>query len=92
MNYSGGIYIFKNRSKNMYYIGQGKKVLSRVNNHLSGRGNGDVYADYKYGDTFTLQIVPLESTNYTNLNDLEREYIRLLDAYNTGYNRTRGNK
>ena len=31
-------------------MGQGKAVLDRVNHHFSGRGNGDVYADYKYGD------------------------------------------
>lgn len=33
-------------------MGQGKAVLDRVNHHFSGRGNGDVYADYKYGDFF----------------------------------------
>ena len=35
-------------------MGQGKAVLDRVNHHFSGRGNGDVYADYKYGDFFTI--------------------------------------
>lgn len=87
-----GIYILKNETKDMYYVGQGKKVLSRVYNHFSGRGNGDIYADYKYGDEFSIRIVTLSSTRYTNLNDLEREYIRLLKAYDTGYNKTRGNK
>lgn len=87
-----GVYILRNKTQGMYYIGQGKKVLSRANHHLTGKGNGDVYADYKYGDTFTVQIVPLDSTNYKYLNDLEREYIRFFDAYKQGYNKTRGNK
>jgi len=87
-----GVYILYNQTRDMYYVGQGKKVLDRVNNHFSGRGNGDVYADYIYGSHFTIKIVPLKNTNYINLNDLEREYIRLFDAKNNGYNKTRGNK
>lgn len=87
-----GVYILKNETKDMYYVGQGKKVLDRVYNHFSGRGNGDVYADYKYGDTFSIRVVALSSTHYKNLNDLEREYILLLNAYSNGYNKTRGNK
>lgn len=29
-----GIYILFNHTKNMYYVGQGKKVFQRVNNHF----------------------------------------------------------
>lgn len=87
-----GVYILENHSDNMFYVGQGKKVLDRVHSHFSGRGNGDVYADFKYGAKFTIKIIPLQQTNYTNLNDLEREYIRLLGAYTYGYNKNRGNK
>lgn len=47
-----GVYVLYNKSKNMYYGGQAKKVLDRVNAHFTGHGNGDVYADYKYGDIF----------------------------------------
>ena len=86
-----GIYILNNNTENICYVGQGKKVFTRVNAHFTGNGNGDVYADYKYGSAFTVRIVTLESTNYTSLNELEREYIRLFDSYENGYNRTRGN-
>lgn len=86
-----GVYILNNKTIGICYVGQGKNVLTRVNAHFTGKGNGDVYADYKYGSSFTIQIVPLKSTNYTNLNDLEREYIRLFDSYVNGYNKTRGN-
>ena len=47
-----GVYILHNKTKNMYYVGQGKDVFNRVNSHFTGKGNGDVYADYKYGDDF----------------------------------------
>lgn len=42
-----GVYILYNHTKKKYYVGQAKKVFQRVNNHFTGHGNGDVYADYK---------------------------------------------
>ena len=71
-------------------MGQGKAVLDRVNHHFSGRGNGDVYADYKYGDFFTIKMIKLENSGFYTLNELERNTIAYYDAYNKGYNRTRG--
>ena len=49
-----GVYILHNLDKDMYYVGQGKRVMQRVGNHFAGHGNGDVYADYKYGDRFSI--------------------------------------
>ena len=86
-----GVYVLFNEDKNKYYVGQGVRVLSRINNHFSGRGNGDVYADYKYGDTFTIRIIPLAGSGAESLNQLERETIEYFDAFASGYNKTRGN-
>ena len=86
-----GAYIIYNISKRKYYIGQSIHVMSRVNSHLSGRGNGDVYADYKYGDRFEIRMVKLKKSGYKNLNDLERELIDMYDSCKSGYNRQRGN-
>ena len=91
MNYPG-VYILHNKTKNLYYVGQGKQVLNRVNAHFTGHGNGDVYADYKYGDQFTIRTIKLQGSGFSNLNDLERYCIRTYNAYSRGYNRTRGNK
>ena len=91
MNYSG-VYILHNKTKNLYYLGQGKQVLNRVNAHFTGHGNGYVYADYKCGDRFTIRTIRLESSGFSYLNDLERYCIRKYNAYSRGYNRTRGNK
>lgn len=66
-------------------MGQGKAVLDRVNHHFSGRGNGDVYADYKYGDFFTIKMIKLENSGFYTLNELERNTIAYYDAYNKGY-------
>ena len=87
-----GIYILYNQTKNMYYVGQAKKVLGRVNNHFTGKGNGDVYADYKYGDSFTIKMIPLKGSGFSTLNSLEKNAIASYNSYAKGYNKTRGNK
>ena len=87
-----GVYILFNQSKNMYYVGQGKQVLNRVNAHFTGKGNGDVYADYKYGDSFTIKMIALENSGFDTLNELERHTIARYNAFSKGYNKTRGNR
>lgn len=87
-----GVYILFNQSKGMYYVGQGKQVFNRVNAHFTGKGNGDVYADYKYGDKFTIKMIALENSGFSTLNELERNTISKYNAYYKGYNKTRGNK
>lgn len=87
-----GVYILYNKDKDMYYVGQGKDVLKRINAHFMGRGNGDVYADFKYGNHFTIKMIPLEKSEYRTLNELERNTIYAYNAYTKGYNKTRGNR
>ena len=87
-----GVYILFNSTKNMYYVGQGKEVLNRVNAHFTGKGNGDVYADYKYGDKFIIKMISLEKSGYSTLNELERNTIMTYNAFASGYNKTRGNR
>ena len=87
-----GVYILYNKTKKMYYIGQAQSILNRVNAHFTGKGNGDVYADYKYGDTFTIKMIKLSKSGFKSLNALERHIIETYDAFAKGYNKTRGNK
>lgn len=87
-----GIYIIYNCSKKMHYVGQSKRVLYRVNQHFTGRGNGDVYADYKYGDDFWIKMIALKTSGFRTLNGLERNAIKVHRAYSRGYNKTRGNR
>ncbi|MDL4842478.1 GIY-YIG nuclease family protein [Aquibacillus rhizosphaerae] len=92
-NYNfSGVYILYNQSKDLYYVGQGKQVLNRVNSHFTGRGNGDVYADYKYGDFWTIKMIALKNSGFSTLNELEKSAIETYDSFNKGYNKTRGNK
>lgn len=87
-----GVYILFNKTKNMFYIGQAKRILDRVNQHFTGHGNGDVYADYKYGDKFTIKMIALKHSGFKTLNELERNTIMTYNSYAKGYNRTRGNR
>lgn len=87
-----GVYILHNQSKNMYYVGQAKHTLNRVNNHFTGKGNGDVYADYKYGDKWTIRMIALNESPFDTLNELERHTIHIYNAYTKGYNKNRGNQ
>lgn len=86
-----GIYILHNKTKDKYYVGQSKTVLNRVNNHFTGKGNGDVYFDYRSGDQFTIKMISLENSGFPDLDSLERNAIARYDAFNKGYNKTRGN-
>lgn len=86
-----GVYILHNLDRNMYYVGQSVRVLSRVNQHFTGHGNGDVYADFKYGDTFTIRCLSLANSGYGSLDALEKDFIKRYNANVTGYNKTQGN-
>lgn len=87
-----GVYILYNKTRNLYYVGQAQSVLGRINQHLTGHGNGDVYADFKYGDRFTVTAIRLRGSGFGTLNELERHAISVYKAYSRGYNKTRGNK
>lgn len=87
-----GVYILHNQTKDLYYVGQSKKVFNRINSHFTGKGNGDIYADYKANDRFTIRTIALNGSNYDSLDDLERHAIESYQAYKKGYNRIRGNR
>src|SRR5690554_1421574 len=85
-----GVYILYNKTKNKYYVGKSKNIVSRVKNHIEGRGNAHLFADLKYGDEFMISLVSYDSQKFTSLNQQERFYISVFDAFENGYNRTRG--
>ena len=86
-----GVYIIYNATKRLYYVGQAKRVLFRVNQHFTGHGNGDVYADYVYRDRFCIKLLKLTESGYDDLDALERDKIKEYHALTIGYNRNAGN-
>lgn len=87
-----GVYIIINLTKNMAYVGQSKAILDRVNAHFTGKGNGDIYVDFKNGDQFIIRMIAFEKSGFPSLNALERAAIEKYRAYYHGYNKTRGNR
>lgn len=86
-----GVYILYNINKDKYYVGQSIRVLDRVNSHFTGKGNADVYFDYRSGDNFTIRMIALKNSGFSSLNKLEKDAILRYNAYTKGYNKTRGN-
>ena len=83
--YSGRLaYTLGKRSE--AYVGQSLHVCHRVHGHLSGKGNGDVYADARDGCVITIRFYPVGKKR---LNDLERKLIAKYRATQS-YNRTVG--
>lgn len=102
-----GIYIIHNSVKDIYYVGQSKGVFDRAYQHFvtnpaenKARYEGtvefnlpEIYDDYRSGDKFNINLIPLGNTSFSTLNELERNGICAYDAsveYG-GYNRTNGN-
>ena len=76
----------KSKRYNDVYIGQSVNMHKRVYNHVTGHGNGDVYADVKYGKHVYIKFVPCTTDQ---LNIYEKG---LIDEFNAteSYNRTKG--
>lgn len=74
-----GVYVIYNENKNMYYVGQAKKLFFRINQHFTGHGNGDVYADYKAGNSFKMMIIPLADSGYKDIDLLEKDMIKNIE-------------
>jgi len=87
-----GVYLLKNKTLTKYYAGQSDDMVSRIASHFSGRGNGDVYHDYKLGHAFEICFYFLNTNHFFDLNELERHVIRVYECVENGYNRKKGNK
>lgn len=68
------------------YVGQSVKVCSRVKAHLTGHGNGDVYADVRNGQNVVVYIIPCSKEE---MNAREKELIAAFHA-TSSYNNTHG--
>ena len=68
------------------YVGQSLHVCSRVRNHLTGHGNGDVYADVRMGKPVFVKLIPCRAEQ---MNALEKSLIKTFNA-TSSYNNTAG--
>ena len=68
------------------YAGQSVNIAERVHQHFTGHGNGDVYADVKYGKCVFVKLFPCPKEK---MNDLECTLIERFNGLDS-YNRTAG--
>ena len=68
------------------YIGQSVNVFKRVHDHIKGKGNGDVYADIKYGKQVYIRFVRCKKES---LNSVEKNLIASFNS-TASYNKTKG--
>lgn len=87
-----GVYLIHNLTLNKYYAGQSLHVLKRVNDHFNGKGNPDLFFDYRIGNVFSIETISLTESKYLSLNALERDVINKYGCFNHGYNKKLGNK
>lgn len=88
-----GVYIIKNKINNKVYIGQSVSIYERIKNHVTSPNLKSAIdlAIKKYGvENFTWEII--STCKITELNQLERMYIKNFNSNNTdyGYNLTPG--
>ncbi|MFQ6804639.1 MAG: hypothetical protein ACLRT5_07105 [Lachnospiraceae bacterium] len=76
-----GVYILHNCARNFYHIGRGNHVLRKIDRTFRGYENQDVYEDWSHGDKFTVWIVPLENSGYTDAEKLDRELKKQYGMY-----------
>lgn len=75
-----GVFIVHNVTKDLYYVGQSAKAIDRTALQFLCRGNCDVYADFRYGDSFDVRIVSLSGSCFESLTELKHSVIRALEA------------
>ena len=90
-----GVYIIRNNENEKYYVGQSKDVLKRLKQHFKGSiPNNIIFAEDYYlsqnkEKLFSVKIIPLKTKD--ELDNTEKSLIERYDAFNSGYNKTKGN-
>lgn len=90
-----GVYIWQEKKGFFWrnvYVGQSVKVHRRFKQHISGKGNPDIYRVYcKDPAKLRYKAISMQSVHYHNLDALERRLIHRYNTYRHGYNKTNGN-
>ncbi len=87
-----GIYIFWNKTKNKYYVGQSKNVIKRVMNQHFNKGEvkNIIFAkDWFNDDDFYWKYIECETKD--EMDQLEKNYIEEYNSFAKGYNSNSGN-
>lgn len=89
-----GIYILRDLDNGKRYVGQGKKVITRILEHFTNKADDEVSRAYRSGHKFEVENI---ITGYKDGSDfcLNKVEAEVIDYYNTvenGYNVIQGNR
>ena len=99
MNVAGaltkGVYIIRNETKALCYVGQAKDLSVRLNQHFLNSKiiktkNEELAKDWYKGDYFCYKYILCQTKN--ELDSLEKQKIEEFNSFRDGYNGTGGNK
>lgn len=90
-----GVYIWQKKTLTGWktvYVGQAVNVRNRYKQHLSNRGNPNLYKDYQQNPAkLRFKAFSLTQTHYSDLDALEKRLILKYKTHKKGYNKTAGN-
>jgi len=91
LNSKIGVYVIWNKTKDKYYVGQSKNMGRRLNQHFkNGDVNNVIFAkDWYENDQFKFKC--FECKTKDELDSLEKKFIGMYNAFENGYNKTKGN-
>lgn len=89
-----GIYGFKNKINEKWYIGQSVDINRRYNQHLNEKNPKEKSFDYalKNEGIENFDFIILKECDKEELNQYEKYYIKLYHSNIDGYNKTKGGK
>lgn len=84
-----GIYVLFNETRNKYYVGQAKALISRIKKHFEVE---EIARDFLSGDKISVKVLTAgELGEDYRIDHIEKLGIEIYDAAKDGYNKTGGN-
>jgi predicted GIY-YIG superfamily endonuclease len=84
-----GVYVLYNSTKNKYYVGQAKALVTRIKKHFEVE---DIARDFLSGDSISVKVLTAtELGDDYRIDHIEKLGIEIYDAEKNGYNKTGGN-
>jgi len=85
-----GIYCITNNINGKKYVGQSVCIEKRFEQHIYSQSNSEIHKAIEEFGVANFRFEVLIACSKNELDEQEVKFIRLLDSYENGYNKTRG--
>lgn len=86
-----GVYIINNQTKKICLIRKAGNVLKKIDRHFRGYECQEIYKDFKNRDQFSIRVIRLENSGFSNISELEKKILEdysYLNLYNDSSSKT----